>query len=70
MTLHTYENTNHVGAGEYTCECGLHRERCIFGRQHTWSLAYVDHMTGRPLPAPRFHCMNCDSYCAIPVEDF
>lgn len=58
------------GSGAVTCECGQHRERCIFGRLHSWALAFVDHHTGRAMPAPRFHCMDCDTYCDLDPEDF
>jgi hypothetical protein len=58
------------GSGAVSCECDQHRDRCLFGRQHTWSLATVDHHTGEPLDTPRFHCMDCDSYCDIDPKDF
>lgn len=58
------------GSGNVTCECEQHRERCLFGKQHVWSLAFYDHHTGHALPTPTFHCMPCDSYCAIDPEDF
>ena len=56
------------GSGPVTCSCGRHRERCLFGTQHSWSMAYVDHHTGRRMESPMLHCMTCDTYCAL-VED-
>ena len=58
------------GSGAVTCGCGEHRDRCLFGRQHVWSLAFVDHHSGRPLSFHRMHCMACDSYCGLDLEDF
>jgi hypothetical protein len=57
------------GAGPDVCVCGQHRQLCRFARQHSWSLAYVDPETGRPLlTGPRLHCASCGAWCGL-IED-
>lgn len=58
------------GTGVEVCECGQHRQRCKFGQWHSWSLASVNPATGIPLDTPAFHCFTCDSWCAIPADEF
>ncbi len=52
------------GSGPVACDspaCRWHRERCLFGQQHTWSTWFDN---GRlPRTASTFHCHACGGVC-------
>jgi hypothetical protein len=53
------------GSGQVHC-CGHHKERCHFGRQHTWSTWFAVGRLQRT--GSTFHCYDCGGVC-IGEED-
>jgi hypothetical protein len=48
------------GSGPVHC-CGGHRERCLFGRTHIWSVWFEN---GKLQRTPdTFHCYDCGGVC-------
>jgi hypothetical protein len=54
------------GSGAVTC-CGGHRERCLFGRMHIWSVWYENAQLQRT--ALTFHCHDCGSVCTADEDE-
>ena len=44
-----------------TCACDMHREKCLFGRQHSWSSWYENGRLMRTRTT--FHCWVCGGVC-------
>lgn len=49
------------GSGAVTCACGNHRERCSFGRRHTWADWY--HQAELVRTEDTYSCWNCGAVC-------
>jgi hypothetical protein len=55
------------GSGPVNC-CGGHRDKCNFGRCHSWSTWYEN---GRLQRTPiTFHCHICDGVCTGDEADY
>lgn len=54
------------GSGEVAC-CGGHRARCLFGRQHSWSVWYREGKLVRT--SDTYHCHVCDGVCTADEEE-
>jgi len=55
------------GSGKTDC-CGSHRERCLFGRQHTWSRPWFENGRVQRL-ATTYHCHACGGVCTAEEGD-
>jgi hypothetical protein len=55
------------GSGKVAC-CGGHRERCLFGRPHTWSRPWFEDGRVQRL-ATTYHCHQCDGVCTAEEND-
>lgn len=55
------------GSGPVAC-CGGHRERCLFGRPHTWSRPWFENGRVQRL-ATTYHCHDCGGVCASEEDD-
>jgi len=54
------------GSGPVNC-CGGHRERCLFGRPHTWSIPWYENARLQRTP-DTYHCHECDGVCTADEE--
>lgn len=52
--------TTQAGSGPVDCECGNHRNRCRFGRPHTWAAPWYD---DNGVLQRAFRCQPCGSVC-------
>lgn len=55
------------GSGAVDC-CGGHRERCLFGHQHTWSRPWFENGRVQRL-ATTYHCHVCGGVCTAEEGD-
>lgn len=55
------------GTGEKVCQCEHHRDRCLFGRMHTWATWYRNGALVRS--SGTYHCLDCGSVCTADEED-
>jgi hypothetical protein len=58
------------GSGPVTCDvptCRGHRQRCLFGRMHSWSVWYEDAKLQRTRQT--FHCWDCGGICTAEEEE-
>lgn len=59
------------GSGQVACEdpaCRGHRERCLFGEMHTWSVWYENAKLQRTQGT--FHCYRCGGVCIAEEDDW
>lgn len=66
MTMREVPGTTR-GSGPVHC-CGGHRERCLFGRQHTWSRPWFGNGRVQRL-ATTYYCRNCGGVCTAEEGD-
>ena len=51
-----------AGTGEQ-CECGNHREKCLFGRNHMWQTPFYKEDDSTSILYHTFCCSNCRAEC-------
>lgn len=54
------------GSGD-VCECGHHRNRCLFGHEHSWGTWYEDGKLMRTRQT--FQCWVCGGICTLEEDD-
>lgn len=60
-------STKLKGTGSRICSCGAHKDRCIFGHAHSWSVYFKNgQLVGS---VDTLHCHLCDAVCDFPDDE-